>query len=145
MKRIYLVLMAAALAGCQFTLGQPGEIAGVATDITGDAVRGADVSVDGKQLTRTSSNGTFTIRDVQPGTHTIRVTLTIGSTPYRGTNRTIVYSGERTTSISVVVARVSELGNMRGFAQDLGGHPLDGIRVFAAGPLGSWMTLTDSN
>ena len=113
MKRIYLVLIAAALAGCQFTLGQPGEIAGVATDITGDAVRGADVAVDGQQLTRTSPSGTFTVRGVQPGTHTIRVTLTIGSTPYRGTNRTIVYSGERTTSISVVAGSVVSITDVR--------------------------------
>lgn len=143
MKRPFILLIFLATAGCNFVLGAPGEIAGSVTDISGGAVRGADVYLDGQAMTRTSPNGTFTLRNVTSGTRTVQVRLTIGSTNLRGTNKTVVYPNERTTSVSIVVAPVNQLGNMRGFAQDFLGNPLAGIRVFVAAPLGSWMTLTD--
>ncbi|MCH8273635.1 MAG: carboxypeptidase regulatory-like domain-containing protein [Armatimonadetes bacterium] len=132
------------LGGC-FSAIPPGEISGTVTDITGDPVRGADIYLDGVLVTQSSPVGTFTIRKARPGLREVKAVLEIEGAFFRGRNRAIVYEFERTTSISIVVARLDQLGHVRGWVEDEFGRRLVGVRVFAGGPLNSWMDITDSD
>ncbi|MBL1149736.1 MAG: carboxypeptidase regulatory-like domain-containing protein [Armatimonadetes bacterium] len=146
MKRILTLLLLTPIivAGCvpqEFI----GEISGTVTDINGNAVRDADIYADGSFSTTSSPVGTFVIRDATEGLTVVQARLTVDGVSYRGTNRAYVYAQERTNSVNIVVARVNQLGHVQGIVQDQFGRPLEGVRVFAGGPLGSWMDITDSN
>jgi hypothetical protein len=145
MKPLFALLVTALLlGGCQL-IGGPGEIAGSLTDVEGAPVRGAAIFIDNQPAGLSSPNGTFTIRDVSPGIHVVKAELRIGSVNYRGRNHVVVYAEERSTSIGLVMGPVSQLGSMRGTVRDTFGTPLESVRVFAGGPLNSWMDVTDSN
>ena len=133
-----------ALSGC-FQAVKFGEIAGSVTDISGDPVRGAKIYLDGKYVTDSSPVGTFAIIEVPEGLRTVKAELRIGAATFRGTNRAQVFAFERTTSIGIVVARTDQLANLQGFVEDSFGRRLAGVRVFAGGPLNSWMDITDGD
>ncbi len=133
------------LSGCAPGSAAKGEIAGSVTDINGNPVRGAGVYIGSQLLGETSPNGTFVIRDVGEGVIEVRVELTRDGATFRGRNKVVVFRNERTTSIAIVVARTNQLGSVRGIVKDEFNTPLEGVRVFAGGPLGSWMDVTDSD
>ena len=137
-------LSALVLAGCQPAEGR-GEIAGSVTDINGAAVRGARIFVDGQFAAESSPIGTFTIRSVTGGIRTLTARLTKNGVQYSGWNRVEVFDRERTTSVSIVMGRTSDMGALRGTVRDELGTPLPGVRVFVGGPLGSWTNWTDKN
>ena len=147
-RRIFLAGLALfwlASAGCVTSSSGVGEIAGSVTDIFGNPVRGASVFLVSNLIGETSPNGTFVIREVAEGLVEVRVEFTSGGASFRGRNKVYVFANERTTSMAIVVARTNQLGNVRGNVKDEFNTPLVGIRVFAGGPLGSWMDVTDSN
>lgn len=140
-----ILFFALGLIGCVSGGSAKGEIAGSVTDISGNPVRGAAVFLGSTQIGETSPNGTFVIRDVSEGLVEVRVEFTAGGATFRGRNKVFVFANERTTSMSIVVARTNQLGSVRGTVRDEFNTPLVGVRVFAGGPLGSWMDDTDSN
>lgn len=146
LTRILLLTLGAVLllVGCEQSKGR-GEVAGSVTDINGEAVRGASIFVDGRLATESSPIGTFTIRDVKSGLRTITARLTKNGVQYSGWNRVEVFTGERTTSVSIVMGRTSDMGALRGTVRDEFGTPLPGVRVFVGGPLGSWTNWTDKD
>jgi len=81
-------------------LGQSGQIAGLVTDAaTGEALPGVNVVVDGTQRgAATNVDGRYTIVNVPPGTHTLRVTY-LGYTPHTVEN--VRVSIDETTTINV--------------------------------------------
>ncbi len=130
-----------ALPACKLT-SPTGEIAGTVTDITGEPVRGADISLNGRRVAQSSPVGTFVVRNVPEGEHEVLASLVVNGVPYRGRNRVIVFPFERTTSVGIVVGRQDQMGRIRGWVEDEFGNRLRGVRVFAGAPLNSWMALT---
>lgn len=133
------------ITACNVKKKEQGEIAGSVTDIFGDPVRDAEILLDNRVVAHSSPIGTFVIRNVTEGKRLIKARLRIGGVEFRGSNHVVVFPFDRTNSVAIVVARNDQLGAMSGKVTDEFGTPLEGVRVFAGGPLNSWMDLTDKN
>ncbi|MFN3730001.1 MAG: carboxypeptidase regulatory-like domain-containing protein [Fimbriimonadaceae bacterium] len=132
--------------GCGGTGGTqktPGQVSGLIVDLDGNSVRGARVTVDGRE-TFSNSNGSFLLTNVRVGDHLIRAEIQQNGLQFRGQNMVSVFEGELSRGVTVTMIRTGQLASLRGVVRDRNSRPLQNARVFAiAGALGS--TFTASN
>lgn len=122
----------------------PGRVAGVVTDIDGQSVAGARVTVDGRQTT-SLSNGTFVVNGVRDGLRTILAEITINGRRWSGETGADVIARESNRSYNVVVSDERRQGGIEGRVLHPSGGTFAGARVFLRGPWGSSVAVTRSD
>jgi len=143
---IALLVALVALISCAPLKNNPaatGSIAGTVTDINGDPVVGARVWVDGAGETFTNTNGTYLLTDVPEGFKNVRARARIGNQDWTGIALAQVFADDTTRNANILLSPTNLQGSIEGLVLDPTGRPIEGARVFAAGPLTSAYAITD--
>ncbi len=123
---------------------QLGNLTGTITDVDGRAVPGATVAVGGNTAT-SLSNGTYVINNVQDGFQTLQAFTSINGRRWSGETTVDVVGSEQNRSANLMVSDEQTQGEIQGSVIDPQGVPLNGAKVFVAGPLGSTLAVTNGN
>lgn len=122
-------------------LNAGGQISGVITDKAGHGLQGVNVFIDWNNLATTDATGHYSVRYVQPGTHSVcfEASSATGGTsttgylnqcwknqPYGGTWTGVVVTVGHTSTISAALAA---LGGIAVHVTDTLGHPLSGAPI----------------
>jgi hypothetical protein len=143
---IALLVALVALISCaplKINPAATGSIAGTVTDIEGDPVVGARVWVDGVGETLTNTNGTYLLTDVPEGFKNVRAATRIGNQDWTGVALVQVFADDITRNANILLSPTNLQGSIEGLVLDPTGRPIEGARVFAAGPLTSAYAITD--
>jgi len=111
--------------------------------VDGRAVPGATVAVGGNTTT-SLSNGTFVLTNVQDGIQTVQAFTNISNKRWSGQTDVDVVGQEQNRNISLMISSEDTQGEISGTVIDPNGFPLEGAKVFIAGPLSSTLSVTDS-
>ncbi|WP_226005885.1 carboxypeptidase regulatory-like domain-containing protein [Natrinema salinisoli] len=112
-----------------------GTLEGTVTDMSGDAIADATVTV-GDQQTTTDDNGTYSL-DLEPGEYT----LTASAESYEDASQTVSVEADATTTADVTLEPVPTDGTLEGTVTDTDGESIAGATVTA----GDQQTTTDDN
>jgi hypothetical protein len=140
--------LAAWLAGCGGGSGEgrrPGNVAGIVTDVDGQAVAGARVTYGSLQTTSVS-NGSFVLEGVPDGYRTLTARITIQGRVWSGATVVDVSPDTQNRNINLIVSDEAYQGSVAGSVFDAVGRPVAGAKVFVVGPKGPWgstMAVTD--
>lgn len=124
-----------------------GSIAGVVTDIDGQAVVGARITYGSRQATSVS-NGSFVLDGVPEGYRTLTARITIQGRLWSGATVVDVSPSTQNRNVNIVVSDEATQGSIAGSVVDGSNRPVAGAKVFAVGPRGPWgstLAVTDFN
>lgn len=128
---LFCALIALFVSGCGGGGGSHGSLSGTVTDVAGNLIPGATISVDGNVVTRSLMNGTYKIPSVEPGTHNITAQAMIDGRQWVGNQVLDVYNDGPTMNMNLVMGAFNTLGDISGSVTDLSNNPLSGVRVVA--------------
>lgn len=126
------------------SVGSYSTVSGTITDVNGNPIVGATVSLAGQTTTSTQGGDyQFASIPVPSGQNSVLDTLaaskTVSGRPWSGQNTLeVLYQEPNTSNANVVMSDSGAQGAVSGTVLDQGGNPLAGARVFAApGPVSS--------
>ena len=122
----------------------PGDLTGVVTDVDGRVVSGATVAV-GNATTPSLSNGTFVFRNVGSGLRTVIAVNQVNGNRWSGETTVDLVGATTNRAVSVVISDERTQGSIGGAVIGPNGLGIGGAKIFVGGPIGSTLTLTDSN
>lgn len=115
-------------------------VTGTVTDITGSAIIGAVVNLDGQNV-NTTQFGAFQVPGVEVAAGetsfitTVTASRTINGNVWSGQNTVEVLRGDDfTRNVQIVLSRQSAQGSITGTVRDTTGRPLIGVQVFVGLP-----------
>jgi len=122
----------------------PGDLAGLVTDVDGQAVAGATVSAAGRSTT-TASNGSFRLQDLPDGYVRVVAEASIRGRRWSGESLVDLIGAEQNRSLNLVISEETLQGAIEGTVISNAGFAIEGAKVFVGGPLGSTLAVTDRN
>lgn len=143
LQLVMVILFVFWLTACGGNEKSRGNVAGTVTDINGDPVVGARVSIAGESETLTNTNGTFLLTNVSEGFKNVRASARIGNQQWSGVALVQVFADDTTRNANILLCPENEQGSIEGFVDRPDGSRLEGARVFVGGPLTSAMAVTD--
>jgi hypothetical protein len=93
--------------------------------------------------TFTNTNGTYLLTDVPEGFKNVRAATRIGNQDWTGIALAQVFADDITRNANILLSPTNLQGSIEGLVLDPTGRPIEGARVFAAGPLTSAYAITD--
>ncbi len=126
-----LLVVIIIISGCGGGGGEHGSLSGTVTDVAGNLIPGATIYLDDRAAGTSLMNGTFKIRDIEPGYHNVEASVKINGKTWTGTRELDVYSDGPTMNMNVVVGAWDNLGVIEGAVTNLNNNPLPNARVIA--------------
>lgn len=127
-----LAVIAVLISGCggNSTVKKPA-LSGTVTDVAGNLIPGAQISLDGRVVTKSLMNGSYSISNISSGSHNIEATATIDGQEWVGTKGVDVYSDGPTMNSNIIMGKYADLGDLEGAVTDASNHAIPNARVFA--------------
>ncbi|MEN6521241.1 MAG: carboxypeptidase-like regulatory domain-containing protein [Armatimonadota bacterium] len=137
MKRILLpiilfTVVALFLSGCGGSGGNKEiSLSGSVTDVAGNYIPGATISIDGRDATKSLMNGAYKVTGLSSGEVNVEASAVIDGKEWTGTRAVDVYADGPTQNMNIVIGPWDELGDIKGAVTDTGNDPLSSVRVIA--------------
>ncbi|MEN6372658.1 MAG: carboxypeptidase-like regulatory domain-containing protein [Armatimonadota bacterium] len=136
MKRIFLPLVllpviALFISGCGGSGGSKSSLSGSVTDVAGNYIPGATISIDSREVTKSLMNGTYKVTGLSYGEVNVEASAVIDGKKWTGTRAVDVYADGPTQNMNIVIGPWDELGDVKGAVTDVDNDPLPNARVIA--------------
>ncbi len=129
---VVVFLAIALLSGCGGSGGSgKGTLSGTITDVAGNMIPGAVVTLDGRQVATSLMNGTYKATGIAPGLYNLEASARVNGREWVGTTVVDVYRNGPTMNQHVVVGAWDNLGEIQGTITNLSNDGLEGVRVLA--------------
>lgn len=127
------IFLAAALLlnGCGGGGGSQGSLSGSVTDVAGNYIPGAVISINGRAVTESLMNGTYKITSLSANTVNIEASAVIDGKEWVGTRAVDVFSDGPTMNMNIVIGPWDQLGDIKGSVTNINNNPLANVRVIA--------------
>ena len=127
------MFLAAALLlnGCGGSGGNQGSLSGSVTDIAGNYIPGAVISINGRAVTESLMNGTYKISSLQADAVNIEASAFIGDKEWFGTRAVNVFNDGPTMNMNIVIGPWDQLGDIKGTVTNINNDPLANVHVIA--------------
>ena len=148
-ERLSAIFIAAAmlillLSGCGGGGKKTLSVAGVVSDVEGNLVPDATVTITGSTSRATTAfNGAYRLEVNESGWQMMTATATIGGVIWRGRQAVQVFGDGPTMNVNIIVGQVDKLGAISGVVRDASNARVEDARVFVSTPYGSAFDLTE--